>query len=146
MAGIKVPTAAAAADKLVQRAQAASTEYGIKSQQAAEDWAANSQAAVGNFGAAISAGGMKERWARGVAKAGSQKYARKIKDVGADRFSPGVAAGKQDYATNVDPYLQTIASVTLPPRQPRGSEANINRVREVDKALNARRLAALGSS
>lgn len=142
--GLSVKSASVAAEKLVSRAQAASGEYSVNAQASGEKWASNAGAARDNFGQAISAAGIKDRWARGIAKAGAAKFVRKIKDVGADRFASGVTAGKSDYQTNVEPYLSTIAGLTLSARQPRGSAANYARVQEVGKALNAKRLALLG--
>ena len=133
------------AEKLVRNAQAAATEYGVAAQAAGEKWSAGAQAAASNFQQAVTAAGIKDRFARGVARAGAAKYSRKIKEVGADRFSTGVAAGKSDYAANAEPYFTMLAGLTLSPRQPRGSDANINRVREVAKAQPAKRLALLGA-
>ncbi|GAH59788.1 unnamed protein product, partial [marine sediment metagenome] len=87
----------------------------------------------------------KERFRRGVVRAGAEKFARKIRDVGRDRFGPGVSAAVADYKTGAEPYFSTIAALTLSPRKPRGDPANYNRVQEVGKALNAKRLALLGA-
>lgn len=141
---LTVKSAQASGEKLVQRAQAASSEYAINAVAAAEKQAAAVQASGAAFAQAISAAGMKERYLRGSAKAGAAKYARKVREVGADRFSGGTAAGKSDYIANVEPYLSIIAGLTLPARQPRGSAANIQRVTAVTSALNAKRLAMLG--
>jgi len=143
---IAVKSVSEAADKLVSRAQTAAGEYSVKAQAAGERWASEAQAAKDAYGQAIAAAGLKERFARGIAKAGAAKYARKIKEVGADRFSPGVAAGKPDYAANVEPFFSTIAGLTLSARGPRGAAQNYTRVSEVGKALNAKRLALLGTT
>lgn len=142
---IKVPSAASAADKLVQRAQAASAEYGVNAAAAGDVWASASAAAKAAFQQGITAGAIGDRWARGIAKAGAAKYTRKINDVGKGRFAEGVSAGKQDYASNVEPFFSTIAGITLSPRQARGSAANYQRVSQVGTALNAKRLALLGA-
>ena len=143
---IKVPSAASAADKLVQRASAAAGDYATEAKASGEVWASNTAAAKGAFQQGISAGNIAERFARGVAKAGASKYVRKITDVGAGRFAQGVQAGKVDYQSNVEPFLSTIAGLSLSARQTRGSAANYQRVQEVGSALNARRLAMLGGS
>lgn len=141
---IKVKEIGISAEKLVQRAQAAATEYAVAAQASGDAWQSNTVAAKDTFGMAITSAGIKERFARGVAKAGAAKFTRKIKDVGADRFGPGVAAGKADYTASVEPYFATIASLTLSARGPRGSAGNYNRVSEVGKALSAKRMALLG--
>lgn len=142
---ITVKSAAVSGDKLVQAAQARATEYSANAQAAGDKQAAAVQASGANFLQAITAAGIKERYLKGSAKAGAAKYARKVREVGANRFSEGVAAGKQDYVANVEPYLSTIAGLTLTARQPRGSAGNYARVKAIGDALNAKRLAMLGS-
>lgn len=141
---LKVKPIAEAAEKLVSRAQGAASEYTKEALGAGEIWAANTQAAKDSFGQAITAAGIKERFARGVALAGAAKFTRKIREVGADRFSTGVAAGKIDYVAKAEPYFSLIAGLTLSARQPKGSAANYTRVQEIGKALNSKRLALLG--
>ncbi len=143
---LKVKGAAESAKKLVERAQSAAGEYSIAAQAAGDAWQTGAVGAKDTYGMAISAAGIKDRFARGVAKAGAAKFVRKVKDVGADRFSSGVAAGQADYAANVEPYLSTVAGLTLSARGPRGSASNFKRVQEVGQALNAKRMAMLGSS
>lgn len=142
---LKVKSAADSGEKLVQRAQAAAGEYSVRAQAAASDWQTNAQLAKGNYQQAITQGNIAERFARGIAKAGSAKYSGKIMRLGATRFSPGVADGKGDYIANVEPYFGVIASLTLTPRQPRGSAANYQRSQQVGDKLNAKRLALLGT-
>jgi len=124
----------------------AAAEFAINAAAGADAWVRNTAAATDNFGLAITASGIKERFRRGVTKAGAAKFARKINDVGKDRFGPGVAAAAADYTEGVAPYFQTLAALTLSPRKPRGDPANYNRVAEIGKALNAKRLAVLGTT
>ncbi len=128
------------------RARTASGEYAANAEAAASRWASETGKAADTYGMAIAAPGIKNRFARGVARAGAAKYSRKVRDVGADRYAPGVAAAVQDYKAGAEPYFSTIAALTLSPRKPRGDPANYNRVEQVGKALNAKRLALLGAS
>ena len=141
---LKVKSIATAAEKLVRNAQAASQEWLENTKAAGEAWASGTQAAKMNYGTAVRAGGIEDRFARGVAKAGSAKFVRKVGDVGGQRFAPGVGAGKVDYLANADQYFSLLAGLSLPPRAPRGSASNTQRVVAVDQALNAKRLALLG--
>jgi len=142
---IKVKDAGASATKWTENAGRASEAFAVGAEAGAEEWARNTQAAAETFHMAITASGIKERFRRGVARAGAAKFARKIREVGRDRFAPGVAAATSDYQTGVEPYLATIAGLTLSSRKPRGDPANYRRVEEIGKALNAKRLALLGS-
>jgi len=132
--------------KWEERARTASSEFAANAEASADAWARNTGAASDTFGMAISAPGIKERFKRGVARAGAAKFARKIRDVGADRFAPGVAAATVDYKAGAEPYFSTLAALSLSGRKPRGDPANYKRVEEVGKALNAKRLALLGAT
>jgi hypothetical protein len=138
---IKVKSAADAAKKWgdVTPGRAAYYESGVAG--AGQEWQANTQNAAASFKAAVSAANIGQMFAGGVKKAGAEKYQRKASGVGKDRFGAGVTAAVGDYQTGVDPMLQTIGALTLTPRQPRGSEANLTRVREVATALTKKRLA-----
>jgi len=142
---IAVKSIDASTSKWSENASRAATEFATNAEAAAESWARNTAGAADNFHQAVTAAGMKERFRRGVVKAGAAKFARKIRDVGQSRFGPGVAAAINDYKAGAEPYFSTIASLTLSPRKPRGDPANYNRVQEIGKALNAKRLAMLGS-
>jgi len=143
---LKVKPIEGSTTKWEDRARTAATEFAANAEASADIWARNTGAAADTFGQAISAPGMKERFRRGVARAGAAKFARKIRDVAADRFAPGVSAALVDYKAGVEPYFATLAALTLTGRKPRGDPANYRRVEEVGKALNAKRLALLGVS
>ena len=142
---VKVKPVEASATKWTDNASRAAAEYATNAVAAASDWQTKTVAARDNYGMAISAPGIKDRFARGAAKAGAAKYARKIEDVARDRFGPGVSAALGDYKAGVEPFFSTIAALTLSARKPKGDPANYKRVEEVGKALSAKRLAMLGA-
>ena len=141
---IKVKPIDASTTKWGDNAARAATEFAVNAEAAADEWARNTAGASDNFHMAVSAAGIKERFRRGVMKAGSAKFARKIRDVAKDRFGPGVSAALEDYKAGAEPYYATMAGITLSARKPRGDPANYKRVEEIGKALNAKRLALLG--
>jgi hypothetical protein len=138
---ITVKSAADAAKKWTTNASGAQAYYQAGVQTAGAAWLANTQAAAGSYDAAVKSGNIKQMFAGGVKKAGADKYQTKATQLGAPRFSQGVQAASGDYQTGVDPYLATIASLTLQARAPRGSAANLQRVSQIATALNAKRLA-----
>ena len=142
---IKVKSIDASTTKWSENAGRAATEFAVGAEAAADEWARNTAASADNYGAAITQPGIKERFRKGVVRAGANKFARKIRDVGKDRFAPGVAAAIEDYKTGAEPYFSTLAAITLSARKPRGDPANYKRVEEIGKALNAKRLALLGT-
>ena len=135
----------ASTTKYADNAARAATEFAVNAEAAADEWARKTGAAVDTFGQAITAPGIKNRFRAGVAKAGAAKFARKIRDVAKDRYGPGVTAGKDDYKAGAEPYYTTIAGLTLTARKPRGDPGNYDRVNQVGKALNAKRMAMLSS-
>ncbi len=141
---LKVKDVGTSASKWVSNAQSAATEYGANAAAAGQDWVQNTQAASQNFIQAVTAAGIQTRFSKGVARAGAEKYSRKITEVGASRYGTGVSAGQQDWADGFAPYAQTLAGLTLPARKPRGDPGNIQRVTAVSQALTAKRLSLLG--
>ncbi|KKN37955.1 hypothetical protein LCGC14_0758420 [marine sediment metagenome] len=142
---LKVKDISKSTDKWAENAGRSAEAYATEAEAAATAWASKTAAAAGNYNQAITAPGIKERFRRGVIRAGAEKFARKIRDVGRDRFSPGITAAVTDYKAGAEPYFSTLAALTLSARKPKGDPANYNRVMEVGKALNAKRLALLGA-
>lgn len=138
---ITVKSASDSAAKWSANAAAAQPYYLAGVQNAGQNWLNNTQNAATAFDNAVKSGTIKQMFAGGVKKAGSAKYQNKAVTLGAPRFSQGVQAAAPDYQAGVDPYLQTIAGLTLPARGPRGSASNMTRVQAIATALNAKRLA-----
>ena len=134
------------AQKWSRNAGAASTEFAANAQGAADKWATMTKAAAATFRQAISAGNIQAKFEKGIAKAASAgKFAKKLAAVGSGRYSEGVGAAQSDWADGFSPYQQTLATLTLPPRAPRGDARNYDRVKTVGQALNAKKLAGLGA-
>lgn len=138
---IKTKPLADVVSKFIEVTPARSAYYEKGAVGAGADWEKNATAAKAAFKAGVSAPNIDSMYAGGVKKAGAAKFDRKVKDVGVARFGPGVTASATDYASGMGPMLDTIASITLPARAPRGSEANYARVREIGTKLHAKRLA-----
>ena len=142
---LKVKPLDASTEKWSDNASRAADRFASEAEASAALWASKTAAAADTFGQAISAPGIKERFRRGVTRAGAEKFARKIRDVARDRFAPGVSFASVDYKAGAEPYFSTLAALTLDPRKPKGDPANYKRVEQVGKALNAKRLALLGA-
>lgn len=142
---VRVKDLAGSAARWTSRASAAAGDYSTEAQAAGDRWQSNTSAAAATYQQAVSAAGIVDRFRRGVARAGASKFVRKIADVGQSRYSTGVQAGTEDWRAGFEPFANTIAGLTLPQRRPRGDPGNLDRVRVIATALNARRLANLGS-
>lgn len=137
---IRVADAAAAAKKFAQRGAAASSDYAAGVTGAGASWQQQTAAAAETYQAAVQDAINRGAFARGVQQAGGQKYEEKARTVGAQRFGPGVTAAAPEWERQTSPYLQAIASLTLPPRRPKGDPSNLARVSAVTEALRARKV------
>ncbi len=138
---VKVKPVAEVVEKWQRIASGRAADYEKGVTGVGSDWEAKTLAAKAAYQAAVTAGNIGNMFAGGVKKAGGAKMERKALGVGKDRYSGGINAAVADFQTGIEPMLSTIASLTLPARAPRGSEANLARVREVAVALNKKRLA-----
>lgn len=98
-------------------------------------WSAGAKAAEGNFEQGIQRAIANKSFSKGVVAAGDARWIEKTTQLGVSRWAPGVAAAAPDYADGFAPYREAIASVSLPPRFPRGDERNYLRVAAIGKAL-----------
>ena len=141
--GLTVKSSEQSAGKWAERAAGASNLMAEGAAANADKWLTNTTKAADNFGMAITAANMKQRFAAGVRKAGVNKFASRIREVAAGRYSQGVGVAGDDYKAGIEPYLSTLASLTLTARKPRGDPSNYRRVEEVGRALNQKRIAML---
>jgi len=110
-----------------------------------EDWETNTVLASSAYKAAVTAVDIAKRFTGGVKKAGTAKWQRKARELGVDRFGPGVIAAEGDFKTGFDPFVAVIAATEMSARKPRGDPANYKRVEEIGTALFKKRLALIGA-
>jgi len=137
---LRVRSAQAAADAFVTGANGAQKAYTDGVASAGQAWHDGASAAGDNWSQGTQAAIAEGRYAKGVNKAGAQRYVDKATKVGAGRYSTGAAAAKADYQTGVQPFLDVIAAQNLPPRRPKGDPGNIQRVAQLAQALRQKRL------
>ena len=113
--------------------RAADYEAGVK--DPIRDWAVNTGAANAAYKAGVADAIAKDRFLKGVQKAGTDKWKRKAVEVGPARFSQGVQVAQPDYEKGFAPFRDVIEKTTLPPRFAKGDPRNIDRVRVIAAAL-----------
>jgi hypothetical protein len=128
------------AAKWSQRAAAAGADYTAGVKSTTKDWAGLTAAAAPAWEQGVQTAVGNGRFAKGVQKAGTAKWQAGASGKGATRYPQGVTGGGPNYANNFGPFLQVISGVTLPPRGPRGSPSNIQRVSTIADALHAAKL------
>ena len=77
---------------------------------------------------------------KGVERTASEKQKVRASILGPARYTQGTAAGVDDYGQGFAPYRETIQSTELPPRGPKGSPENYQRVQAIGEALHAKKL------
>ena len=103
------------------------------------DFAAGATAANDAWKAGVQAAVQANRFTAGVRRTGNEKWQRNAKAKGPARFQQGVALAQGDYAAGFAPYAETIKSAQLPPRGPRRSPQNLQRVAAIVQALSTRK-------
>ena len=141
---IAIPSLAEISAAWVQGAGAGAAKCRTGVLNSAVDWQTPTEAADSTWATATAEAASGGRFKAGVNKAGNSKWREKASTLGAQRFPSGVAAAADDYQRGFAPYREVIVQLNLPPRGPRGSAANLERVRAVTDALHQRRLQELG--
>lgn len=137
---LKVKDAALAARKFVERGAAASGDYAAGVAGAAGDWQQKTAASAETYNAGVQDAISRGAFARGINGTAAAKYQERASNVGARRFPEGIRSAGPAWESATQPYLQTIASLNLEPRRPKGDPANIRRVEQVATALRRRKV------
>jgi hypothetical protein len=137
---IRIKDTASISKKFVQRASVAGGDYAEGVKAAGGDWEANTKASESNYAAGVQQAVADGRFGKGVSAAGASKYVRKAGELGAQRYPTGVAAAEADYARGVQPHLDAMKSLDLPPRRPKGDPANMQRANIVAQKNRAIKL------
>ena len=137
---IRIKDTASLAKKFAQRAQQAAPDYADGVRAAGADWEANTKAGAQNYAAGVQDAISDGRFLKGVSDAGSSKYVTRASTLGSQRFGPGVAAAQDDWARGVQPHLDALKSMDLPPRGVTGSPQNQQRAQVVAARMRAIRL------
>ena len=75
-----------------------------------------------------------------MSAAGQAKYVENATKLGTQRYPQGVQNAEGAYQRGVQPYLDTIKGLTLPPRGPKGSAQNQQRADAVAKAMRMKKV------
>lgn len=113
--------------------RASDYEAGVKAPRV--DWQSATTAAAQAYTQAVTQAAQEGRFQKGVTKVGTEKWQRKATQLGTQRFGPGVAIAEPDYREGFEPYRRVIEATQLPPRGPKGSPQNIQRVAAIAAAL-----------
>lgn len=130
-------SASASAQKMAQRAAAATNDYTEGARSTTKDQAALAIAGKANYAAGLQASLAKGSYEKGLQASGKAGWLNGIEKKGALRFADGVANSADKYATNSGKFDSARNAAASAPRGPKGSPANLQRVALVVNALRA---------
>lgn len=123
-------------------ASEARTSYTEGVQSPRRSWAASAAGADQARKDGLAAADARGAFVSGVQAAGDAKWKARAASVGPSRFSQGVQGAQSDYQSGFAPYHAVISGTTLPPRGPKGSPENIDRVRVISEALHGAKVSS----
>lgn len=128
------------ADKWEDNASTAGPAYKDGVQNPRRSWESSAIAADQARRDGLAAADARDAFVTGVREAGDEKWKRNSVTLGPSRYRQGVQNAKGEYSKGFARYHSVIAGVTLPPRGPKGSPENIDRVRVIAEALHAEKV------
>lgn len=125
------------ASKWKEVASRSQGEYKEGVENPKRSWSAATQAAESAYEQGVQDSISRKAFGKGVSEAGDSKWKNRAVNLGPSRYSAGVAVAQPEYQKGFAPFHSVISSVTLPPRGPKGSPENIERVRVIASALHS---------
>lgn len=126
------------AQKFVTRAGQAAGDYKDGVANAGAQWEGAAKSSEPSYNAGVQAGISRGAFGKGVVGKAS-KYQTNAVNNGSVRYAPGVANAQDAYTRGIQPYLDRLKSLDLPPKGPRRSPQNQQRSVVVNQALGALR-------
>jgi hypothetical protein len=140
--GLNVKSVTASATKYVARAQVAGPDYSAGVTAAGQSQFNNALAAAPNWAAGVQTAAGNGAYAKGLQKAGPQKWITNATNKGAKNYPAGVASAQAAYTAGVTPFFTVLQNLTLTQRYPRGDPRNQQRSVAVQTALHAAKVGA----
>lgn len=135
----RVKDAGSIAEKWSRVAPTRQQDYEAGVSDPSVNWEAATSGSAQAYQDGVAEAATRGAFAKGVTKAGNQKWQTKTRELGAGRWAPGIRAATQDYQTAMGPVVQTIERTVLPPRGPRGDQRNMERAVVMARALSEAR-------
>jgi len=136
----KVKSVADSAAKFVNRASAAGGDYKTGVANAGQSWSDATMASADTYAAGVQQAIGRGAFAKGVQKAGPQKFQTNASTKGANHYPEGIRSGQSAYQANSAPYFDALSGIVYPPRRPRGDPANQARSIIVQTTLHTKRV------
>lgn len=131
--------------KWARNAANSQSDYTAGVQSPKVQWDVATAAAAPLYEAGVQKAIQNKSFAKGVKAAGHSGWQDATLAKGPARFAEGVRTAQGAYDQGVAPYIQTLQSLNLTPRGPKGSPGNYQRSQQVGMALNAAKAKIQGS-
>jgi len=125
--------------KWTRQSAAAQPEYEFGVQNPKRSWAKSTADAEGAYQGWSAKSNLRETFWKRCEESWRCEMAENTLEKGPARWTQGIQLSEDSYQTGFAPYRETLKSLTLPPRGPKGDPANINRVALVAKALHEKK-------
>ena len=135
-----IKTLDAIVEKYTRVTPGRSRDFQLGVENPRRDWMDATLAAEDTWERAMQEAIADRRHERGVRRAGTRKWQENTISKGVSRWSQGVGMAGGSYREGFAPYRDLIESIDLPPRGPRGSPENLERVRIIAEQLHALKL------
>jgi len=127
--------------KWQSRAAGAVEDYKLGIQNPKVPWQTAAENAFDAWSQGVQQAITDKRYVGGVRAAGNAKWQNRALVLGASRYPEGIRVGVEEYSKKMGEVLRVIEGVALPPRGPRGSDANFERVKSIGKTLHEWKIA-----
>jgi hypothetical protein len=137
----RIKSTAEIAAKFARVAPTRSEDYRAGVSDSAANWEGPAKAADASYKAGVQKAIAEDRRTKGITAAGQAKWQQKAIEKGVPRWPAGITLAEGDYAKGFGPYRDVIEATLpkLPPRGPKRSPQNIERVRAIVDALSRKK-------
>lgn len=128
------PSAIEIARRYVTFAPARASRYEEGVRSPSKDWETETKKAEGNYEDGVKKAISRKAFGKGVAKCGTEKQkSQTIKNI--PRWAEGIEGAEDVMAAAMEPVVNVMKGITLPPAYPKGDPRNYKRVEAVGMAL-----------
>lgn len=138
MATVDVPNASDVASRWTEGASGAGNRFAENAVASSSNWLdrASSDQAQDNYETAMNDPDVLQRRQDNTDDTARQKYERVVGNQGSQRYQQGVQGAESDFQNAIGEVLSSIDGLQIPDRGRPMSQANLDRAREVQRALN----------
>ena len=133
---MEVKSAAKIAEKWARVTPERTLDYEEGVRNPLKDWAKETADAESRYEAGIKSAIQRKAFSKGVLKAGTAKQKSKTIIKGIPRWAEGVRGAESDMKSGMEPVVEVLKNLTLPPRFETGDPRNIERVKVIQQALH----------